>query len=98
MHGERAMRRRRRKTVRACNHCQKSHLTCDESRPCARCVKRGLGDTCMDGARKKAKYLIDAEPQPNGTSWSPDPAPIVALAPRPEPQNNGKHCSSQSPN
>ncbi|KAJ2149512.1 Transcriptional regulator of nonfermentable carbon utilization [Coemansia sp. RSA 564] len=42
----------------------------------------------MDGARKKAKYLIDAEPQPNGTSWSPDPAPIVALAPRPEPQNN----------
>ncbi|KAJ2667209.1 Transcriptional regulator of nonfermentable carbon utilization [Coemansia sp. RSA 1199] len=94
-HGERAVRRRRRKTVRACNHCQKSHLTCDDSRPCARCVKRGLGDTCMDGARKKAKYLIDAEPEPNGTSQSPDPAPIVALAPRPEPQNNAPLLEQQ---
>lgn len=52
---------RRRKTIRACNHCQKSHLTCDDSRPCARCIKKGTGSTCVDGARKKAKYLLEAE-------------------------------------
>ncbi|GAN02707.1 hypothetical PAS domain protein [Mucor ambiguus] len=55
------VKRRRKKASRACSHCQKAHLTCDDSRPCQRCVKRGLEDTCMDGARKKAKYLQDDE-------------------------------------
>jgi hypothetical protein len=30
-----------------------------DERPCNRCVKRGLQDGCMDGVRKKAKYLHD---------------------------------------
>lgn len=29
------------------------------ARPCQRCVKKGLQSTCTDGARKKAKYLLD---------------------------------------
>jgi hypothetical protein len=99
---------RRRKANRACSHCQKAHLTCDDcelhsasalpsshttlrhqtgldvacksdllqklhadtvllhllnlpARPCERCVKKGLTDTCTDGARKKAKYLLDED-------------------------------------
>ncbi|KAK3822535.1 MAG: hypothetical protein JOS17DRAFT_753901 [Linnemannia elongata] len=51
---------RRKKASRACFHCQKAHLTCDDSRPCQRCVKRDLASTCADGVRKKAKYLQDA--------------------------------------
>ncbi|KAI7903347.1 uncharacterized protein BX663DRAFT_508305 [Cokeromyces recurvatus] len=51
------VKRRRKKASRACSHCQKAHLTCDDSRPCQRCIKRGLEDTCADGVRKKAKYL-----------------------------------------
>jgi hypothetical protein len=31
-----------------------------DERPCNRCIKRGLQDHCMDGVRKKAKYLHDA--------------------------------------
>ena len=32
------------------------------ARPCGRCVKRGLQDTCENGQRKKAKYLtVDEE-------------------------------------
>ncbi|PWN43409.1 hypothetical protein IE81DRAFT_312219 [Ceraceosorus guamensis] len=50
---------KRRKANRACSACQKAHLTCDDSRPCQRCVKKGIADTCTDGARKKAKYLLD---------------------------------------
>ncbi|KAK9766936.1 Transcriptional regulator of nonfermentable carbon utilization, variant 2 [Basidiobolus ranarum] len=50
---------KRRKTSRACSHCQKAHLTCDDSRPCKRCIKRNLATTCQDGQRKKAKYLLD---------------------------------------
>jgi hypothetical protein len=26
-----------------------------------RCVKRGIGDNCTEGHRKKAKYLLDDE-------------------------------------
>ncbi|GAA5851661.1 hypothetical protein JCM8547_001165 [Rhodosporidiobolus lusitaniae] len=48
---------KKKKAGRACAACQKAHLTCDDSRPCARCVKKGCADECVDGARKKAKYL-----------------------------------------
>lgn len=44
---------KRRKAVRACTNCQRTHLTCDDNRPCERCIKRGCQDTCQDGVRKK---------------------------------------------
>ncbi|KAB8345923.1 hypothetical protein FH972_022976 [Carpinus fangiana] len=50
---------KRKKARRACHACQRAHLTCGDERPCQRCVKRGLADSCQDGARKKAKYLHD---------------------------------------
>ncbi|RLV90105.1 Transcription activator of gluconeogenesis [Spathaspora sp. JA1] len=49
----------RRKTTRACNHCHKAHMTCDSSRPCKRCIQRGLELTCEDAPRKRKKYLAD---------------------------------------
>ncbi|KZT08364.1 uncharacterized protein LAESUDRAFT_649114 [Laetiporus sulphureus 93-53] len=52
---------KKKKANRACFHCQKAHLTCDDSRPCQRCVKRGMADNCTEGHRKKAKYLLDEE-------------------------------------
>ncbi|ETW80605.1 hypothetical protein HETIRDRAFT_245864, partial [Heterobasidion irregulare TC 32-1] len=52
---------KKKKASRACVHCQKAHLTCDDSRPCQRCVKRGIADTCTEGHRKRAKYLLDEE-------------------------------------
>jgi len=62
---------RRKKATRACFHCQKAHLTCDDSRPCQRCIKRDLANSCTNGIRKKAKYLQDSNydvgPQPNPT-------------------------------
>ncbi|PSN75647.1 transcription activator of gluconeogenesis [Corynespora cassiicola Philippines] len=54
------LRPRRKKARRACFACQRAHLTCGDERPCGRCIKRGLQDQCMDGVRKKAKYLHDA--------------------------------------
>ncbi|CAG79694.1 transcription activator of gluconeogenesis ERT1-1 [Yarrowia lipolytica] len=58
--------KKRRKTARACLHCQKAHLTCDEGRPCARCIKKNMGDQCVDGKRKQAKYLVGLPPTPPG--------------------------------
>ncbi|KAF8550896.1 hypothetical protein OG21DRAFT_1513425 [Imleria badia] len=50
---------KKKKANRACAHCQKAHLTCDDSRPCQRCIKRGMASSCVEGHRKKAKYLLD---------------------------------------
>lgn len=50
---------KRKKTSRACSHCQKSHMTCDSNRPCKRCVSRGLSSSCEDAPRKRRKYLAD---------------------------------------
>ncbi|KAI4528589.1 transcription activator of gluconeogenesis ERT1 [Schizophyllum commune Loenen D] len=52
---------KKKKANRACFHCQKAHLTCDDSRPCQRCIKRGIANNCTEGHRKKAKYLLDDE-------------------------------------
>ncbi|CAO1623835.1 unnamed protein product [Sympodiomycopsis kandeliae] len=52
---------KKKKANRACAACQKAHLTCDDSRPCARCIKKGIGDQCTDGKRKRAKYLLDED-------------------------------------
>ncbi|KAH7911995.1 hypothetical protein BJ138DRAFT_1149410 [Hygrophoropsis aurantiaca] len=52
---------KKKKANRACAHCQKAHLTCDDSRPCQRCIKRGIASSCTEGHRKKAKYLLDDE-------------------------------------
>ncbi|KIY44482.1 hypothetical protein FISHEDRAFT_31460, partial [Fistulina hepatica ATCC 64428] len=52
---------KKKKANRACFHCQKAHLTCDDSRPCQRCIKRGCAATCTEGHRKKAKYLLDED-------------------------------------
>lgn len=46
---------KRRKAARACTNCQRTHLTCDDNRPCERCIKRGCADSCMDGERKTPK-------------------------------------------
>ncbi|KAJ3196366.1 hypothetical protein HK101_009179 [Irineochytrium annulatum] len=44
--------KRRRMTTGACATCQKSHLSCDGARPCARCVRRGEPNRCVDPPRK----------------------------------------------
>jgi hypothetical protein len=67
----------RKKVAKACLACQKSHVTCDDSescvlriqgdpmlmveRPCTRCVKKGIGQQCTEGVRKKAKYLLEED-------------------------------------
>lgn len=37
-----------RKTDSACVYCRRSHMTCDVSRPCQRCIKRKIGHLCRD--------------------------------------------------
>ncbi|RPD61806.1 hypothetical protein L227DRAFT_499883 [Lentinus tigrinus ALCF2SS1-6] len=46
---------KRRKVNHACLYCRRSHMTCDEGRPCQRCIKREIGHLCHDERRSTAK-------------------------------------------
>lgn len=85
------LRPRRKKARRACFACQRAHLTCGDERPCQRCIKRGLMESCQDGVRKKAKYLHDAPPEALrpvlGPNYNPNPTPR---------QNGHRHPSIQT--
>ncbi|GMK57851.1 hypothetical protein CspeluHIS016_0406850 [Cutaneotrichosporon spelunceum] len=75
----------RKKVAKACLACQKSHLTCDESRPCNRCTKKGIGDQCVEGVRKKAKYLMEGDERarpavPAAPAAPAAPAPAAPVA------------------
>lgn len=50
---------RRKKTAIACVNCSKAHVTCEEKRPCSRCVRKNMEFTCINAPRKRKKYLAD---------------------------------------
>ncbi|KDN38564.1 hypothetical protein K437DRAFT_291790 [Tilletiaria anomala UBC 951] len=54
---------KRRKVSLACVYCRRSHMTCDDSRPCKRCIKRDIGHLCHDRPPAPASASQD------GTSW-----------------------------
>eukprot|EP00761_Pharyngomonas_kirbyi_P003625 gb/GECH01003629.1/.p1 GENE.gb/GECH01003629.1/~~gb/GECH01003629.1/.p1 ORF type:complete len:748 (+),score=179.23 gb/GECH01003629.1/:1-2244(+) len=45
--------KKRKQVKKACTNCRRTHMSCDDSRPCKRCVKLGIGDQCKDGESKK---------------------------------------------
>ncbi|CCL99377.1 uncharacterized protein FIBRA_01395 [Fibroporia radiculosa] len=67
---------KRRKVNHACLYCRRSHMTCDEGRPCQRCIKREIGHLCHDERRPPPK-----DKAPSASSGSiPNPPVDVARA------------------
>ncbi|KAI8339065.1 hypothetical protein BC941DRAFT_512299 [Chlamydoabsidia padenii] len=67
---------KRKQVKNACVNCQKACKKCDDGRPCQRCIKYGLVDTCTNSVRKERKKGIKRGPykrrnQANGESASP---------------------------
>ena len=54
----------------ACTNCRTSKVACDESRPCKRCVKLKLDDSCIDHypKRRGRKSNKNRSPSPSPTS------------------------------
>jgi len=52
---------------RACTNCRKAHTKCDEQKPCSRCVRLGLSDTChmaelqKRGRKRKTEQQQDSD-------------------------------------
>ncbi|KAI3405919.2 RDS2 [Candida oxycetoniae] len=70
------IRKRKKKLEIACVYCRRSHMTCDEVRPCQRCVKRGISHLCYDEPsnprqRKKAASLRRTQSEGENTFASP---------------------------
>ncbi|KAF8888617.1 hypothetical protein BD779DRAFT_1523977 [Infundibulicybe gibba] len=57
-----ALRPKRKQVKMACTNCAAACKRCDETRPCERCVKYGISDTCRDGQRKERKKGIKRGP------------------------------------
>lgn len=64
--------KRKKKVEMACVYCRRSHMICDDARPCLRCIKRGIGHLCHDeptpGRQKK-------RPDGRGTDSTVTPPP-----------------------
>ncbi|KAJ3160125.1 hypothetical protein HDU86_000961 [Geranomyces michiganensis] len=72
---------KRRKVCQACILCRKAHMSCDEVRPCGRCVRRGVAHLCLDAPKK-----VEPPPKPVVTypvNIAPAPVLPVSIAPAP---------------
>ncbi|KAI9267580.1 hypothetical protein EDC94DRAFT_601292 [Helicostylum pulchrum] len=61
---------KRKKVSLACVFCRRSHMTCDEGRPCQRCLKRNIGSMCYDEPKSTAtvKKVLNNETRKNSSS------------------------------
>lgn len=87
-----AKRSKRRKVDLACVYCRRSHMTCDEGRPCSRCIRRNIGHLCRDEPKKKNKDSGEGD-GPGGTPGkiSSDPSSSNTFA---EPSPMSAHLST----
>ncbi|KAG2174809.1 hypothetical protein INT43_005871, partial [Umbelopsis isabellina] len=53
---------KRKQVKNACVNCQKACKKCDDGRPCQRCIKFGLTDTCVNSVRKERKKGVKRGP------------------------------------
>ncbi|KAI7861248.1 hypothetical protein BDF14DRAFT_480239 [Spinellus fusiger] len=53
---------KRKQVKNACVNCQKACKKCDEGRPCRRCIKLGLTETCINSPRKERRKGVKRGP------------------------------------
>lgn len=76
---------KRKQVKNACTNCANACKRCDEARPCERCVKYGLGDSCVDGQRKERKKGIKRGPYKRRNKDQQDQQqPFTEFAPQAE--------------
>ncbi|KAH7341101.1 hypothetical protein B0J17DRAFT_627361 [Rhizoctonia solani] len=57
-----AIRPKRKQVKNACSACQRACKRCDVGRPCERCIKYGMAESCRDSQRKERKKGIKRGP------------------------------------
>ncbi|KAI9484558.1 hypothetical protein BDB00DRAFT_792764 [Zychaea mexicana] len=67
---------KRKQVKNACTNCQKACKKCDDARPCPRCIKYGIADTCVNSVRKERKKGIKRGPYKRRTKDGSDRASV----------------------
>mmetsp|Transcript_20838 Transcript_20838/g.29132 ORF Transcript_20838/g.29132 Transcript_20838/m.29132 type:complete len:278 (+) Transcript_20838:66-899(+) len=63
---------RRTRVPMACTRCKMAHTRCDTKRPCGRCVRRGVADSCVDAIpKRRGRKRSDDMEAPLGRSIRP---------------------------
>merc|ERR1711871_1505938 len=63
---------RRTRVPMACTRCKMAHTRCDTKRPCGRCVRRGVADSCVDAIpKRRGRKRSDDLEAPLGRSIRP---------------------------
>ncbi|KAF9996250.1 hypothetical protein BGZ79_010004 [Entomortierella chlamydospora] len=76
---------KRRKVTHACVYCRRSHMTCDDGRPCQRCIKRNIGHLCHDEPKPSASAAASNQQSNSAnSSQAGTPAPNTGLSRTPE--------------
>lgn len=65
------------KVAKACLFCKRSHMSCEDQRPCTRCIARGIGDRCCDTEAEASANITNHANGENGTHSNP----IFSLTP-----------------
>jgi len=47
--------KRYKRVKKACVYCSRSHMSCEDARPCKRCVDRGISELCTDNVTEKRR-------------------------------------------
>ncbi|KZV92215.1 hypothetical protein EXIGLDRAFT_647485 [Exidia glandulosa HHB12029] len=72
--GKKQSKGKRKKVNHACLYCRRSHMTCDDGRPCQRCIKREIGHLCHDDYKPSTRAKSpDGTSQPQSASGSATP-------------------------
>ncbi|ESK92660.1 putative fungal zinc cluster transcription factor [Moniliophthora roreri MCA 2997] len=98
---------KRRKVNHACLYCRRSHMTCDDGRPCQRCIKREIGHLCHDERRPRPneKQTTAATTITTGTTTASTPStsstttvtPATSTVPIPGPSGAVSYASLYGP-
>ncbi|KAJ1990894.1 Transcription factor [Coemansia spiralis] len=77
-------RAKRQKVSKACVFCQRSHMSCNDQRPCQRCIKRNISHLCRDkeptsdsADTRKAAKAADKESSARSVKRELDVVPIA---------------------
>ena len=73
---------KRKQVKNACTNCQKACKKCDDQRPCSRCVKYGIEDSCVNSQRKERKRKDSTYSASESPSERSSPLPAMSRSGR----------------
>ncbi len=73
---------KRKQVKNACTNCQKACKKCDDQRPCTRCVKYGIEDSCVNSQRKERKRKDSSYSASESASELSSPLPKMSRSGR----------------